>query len=359
MSSRRQSSGPEGSGYPAPTWRGLSAEARSALVGQSIGSSPASRLLEETEKVARGPEDLAEPVLTWAKQQLEGSNGQKGAFRRWEKYEDLLSTEVPATLDELLEKSPQLASTIERLFKASRALTASGQTAPSGSNVGETMGLVLVPWETFQDLYEENQRTRVNMLHRWVKTCSERHSGIRNGFRISEEGLQRGDPTLAKAFSDDAPMYRDVAKPSKMIRLTEHLKAKIAEEGPWGLILAQNAGSGGYWWGEEFTGPQFAGDWTDKGKAHFQIAGYNVDAMGVYEFIAHAFQEDEMDEKVPFLLLANRVNGYGSFGGVKVPFGYYAGGEIGLLLRDADGGDDGSRFAEPPRILLTVGSENG
>ncbi len=357
MTAPRHPDRPEGHTPPAQTWQGLSQEAQAALLRRRVSVGPAGQLLEDAAPIR--PEELADPVMQWARTELEGGEGDKGVFVRWEKYADLLDDDVPASVDDMLEQGPGLANTLQRLFKAKQALTDSRELTPSDINIGETMHLTLVPWQTFESLFREGQQGSLNTLERWVNTCLQRRQGISNGFQISDRRLTDSDVPFAKAFFEDAAMYRDVAQPSKLLRVSEYLTAKIARDGAWGLILTQRGQSDGYYGYDASNRPQFAGDWTNNGKAHYRIAGYDVDAMGVYEYIAHVLQEDQLDQNMSILLLANRLNGYQGRNLASVPHAKYSGGEkIHLLLREADGEELDSRFADPGRILLTVGAEH-
>ena len=85
---------------------------------------------------------LPEIVRDWANPEL------VAALQSWDKYKTILGMEsTPTSVEELSADNPNFAETLTRLHGAKEALTRSGEQTPEGLNVGETMHLVLVPWE--------------------------------------------------------------------------------------------------------------------------------------------------------------------------------------------------------------------
>lgn len=267
---------------PPSPWGGLSDEARTALTRLAMGPSLANQLLTPEGKVLEG---LSAEVQGWAGAEL---NNVSSYFDTWQNYDGQLGVSKSISVGELAANNPNLASKLTRLYKAKQSLLASGENTPEGTNVGETMHLALIPWH--------EMRNHLADFDQWVKQLRD-SQGIARGNHIDEH--------LLAAIKGSTPFYRDSDTPSQLLTASQYLDKKIAEDGPVGVMLVQTSSAAGI---ERLVG-QTPNQMTSDGSQHLEVAGSNVDSMGVFEWIALTMQKDprELSRQDYSWLLANRM----------------------------------------------------
>lgn len=248
----------------------VSKETLQALTTVAMGPSIADDLLADTT-----PEMLEPEVRSW----VSGGFEIRGGFVAWARYRSVLDNKVPGSLDELAELHPNLNATLERLQEAEEAMRSSGAKTQDGVPVGRSMELVLVPWQAL--------RNNLDNLPDWLK-------GVRSaqGAGVTSDALSSD---ITDVLKQDKPLYRSASRPRELLTPKEYLDAKIASDGPWGVMLAQTGKNFGY------LRMDSAGNLSDEynpnmltrnGDARFQIAGYNVDGLGLFEWLAITMQAD-------------------------------------------------------------------
>jgi hypothetical protein len=285
---------------PPSSWHGLSDEARASLTPTvTMGPSAANQLLTNGD----GAEGLSPEVQSWASAEL-NNNFIDGALDSWQRYEAELGSTVPRNVDELLQTNPNLAPTLTRLHEAKQALIVSGEITPEGLNVGETMRLLVMPWQAISD-------NRAN-LGDWVNRMRA-IQGIRTGDYINND--------LLAIIVGDQPLYRDAGNPSRLRTSSDYLARKIEQDGPWGVILTQISDQAGLKRIVESSDEQCSPDaMTNNGTGHFEVAGQAVDDMGIFEWLGLTLQEDpaKLSTQDYYWMLANRVEVSGA---QRVPYG--------------------------------------
>lgn len=310
--------------YPLPDpdassrWGALSQPARKALMTTAVGPSAASKLLQGQENVAvtSSPE-----VNTWAEQEL------NRALDGWRKYEnDLIA--VPDSVDQLISGNPNFAPTMPRLFEARESLFNSGEKTPSGTNVGKTMRLVLIPWE--------DMKNSLSRFDEWA-------ARLRRKQGVAELDDWFG-VNLIEAVKNDEQMYRSPAEPGSLMTPRGYLETAIAADGLWGVMLAQTSPDAGV---ESKLGKS-PDALTGEGQVRMRLAGQEVDYMGVFEWIALTLQEDpsELSNEDYSWLLANRI----TIGGV--PRAAYGRWDVRRVESGFDPADDGDENARPRLAVM-------
>ena len=269
---------------PTSPWTGLSDEAKTALTRIAMGPSAANQLLTPD---GNGIEGLSPEVASWATADLETIGS---GMHSWYKYHEQLETTVPTSIAELAANSPNLDQTLARLYEAKQTLIASSEVNPENLNIGETMRLVLVPWQEMRD--------HIADFDQWVKTL-----------RTAQGAASRDDyinPSLLSVIQSDQPLYRDPASPFQRLTPSQYLDRKIAEDGPWGVALTQTSPQAGI---DRLKGKS-PDELTENGTRHLEVAGQMVDSMGVFEWIALTLQEDpkQLSAQDYSWLLANRID---------------------------------------------------
>ena len=280
-----------------------------------MGPSAANQLLTPN---CNGAEGLSPEVQSWASAEL-NNNFADGALGAWQRYEGVLGSTVPTNVDELLQTNPNLAPTLTRLHEAKQALAAIGETTPEGLNVGETMRLLVMPWQAISD-------NRAN-LGDWVNRMRA-IQGIQNGDYINDD--------LLAIITGDQPLYRDAGNPSQLRTSSDYLARKIEQDGPWGVILTQTSDQAGLKRIVEGSDENRSPDaMTNTGAGHFEVAGRAVDDMGIFEWLGLTLQEDptKLSSQDYSWMLANRVEVSGD---PRVPRGDWDGGQVESHLDWAD-----------------------
>lgn len=314
-------SGSEGFRYNLPDkdapsrWSGLSQPARQALIATAVGPSAAKQLLNGSE-AAVSPV-ASEEIGTWAERDL------AEALDGWQPYTDML-TGVPRSVNQL--QHPNFGETVTRLFEAREALRQSGETTPEGTNVGDTMKLAVIPW---QDILNNLQQ-----FDTWVESLGSAQD-VTDAYYIGPRPLE--------AITGNQPFYRDPNDPTTLITASEYLREKIEKDGPWGIMLAQTSNDAGL---ASRLG-QSPNALTEDGEAHLEVAGYQVDAMGIFEWIALALQRDpsKLSSEDYSWFLANRSLAGGA---PQVAYGYWRAGDVGAAFGGAGGDVSGAR----PRLAV-------
>ncbi|HYH35965.1 MAG TPA: hypothetical protein VD706_00520 [Candidatus Saccharimonadales bacterium] len=289
-----------------PSWEGLSEAAQAALARRPEAPSAASELLQPSPSTAIGAD-----AEGWIRTELEGTNG-GGALSRWRKLEGLLDAAVPADTDSFLEQGGMyLEAKLGKLARAKQALTESGEKTPSGRNVGETMHLVLIPWHVYKMKLEaahtDDAWSRIS-FERWMYSLVQQRKDMDYGIEVDHASNRPNGSGMHTAFEQDYAIYRNPENPSEHLSFTNYLTGRMFEDGPWGIMLAQTGKNGVY---VPPDGPRNADNYTAQGKENFQVAGYNVDALGILEWLSlvcqarkGAINSGPNDEYS--LLLANR-----------------------------------------------------
>jgi hypothetical protein len=289
---------------PTSPWGGFSDEARTALTRLAMGPSPANQLLTPD---GNGAEGLSSEVQVWASEAL---NNLSNYFDTWQNYDGQLGVAKSVSVGELAANNPNLVSKLTHLYETKQALLASGESTPEGTNIGETMRLALVPWQ--------EMRNHLSDFDEWV-------DGLRNAQGLDSEDYINED--LLAAIKGNSPFYRDSVTPSQLLTASQYLDKKIAEDGPVGVMLVQTSDAAGI---ERLVG-QSPDQMTSDGSQHLEVAGSNVDSMGVFEWIALTLQSDpaQLSSDDYSWMLANRLDVSGD---PHVPFGGWDGGRVRSLL---------------------------
>jgi hypothetical protein len=280
---------------PSSPWEGLSDQARTSLASLAVGPSPANQLLGGP-ATGNGMEVLSQEVRGWAEQEFNtlGWTPNIGKLKHWQRFDNELGQAVPNNLESLSQVSPNLGPTLVRLYEAKKDLLASGETTPTGENIGDTMHLLVVPWEAFYN--------HMTDIKEWVKQ-------MRAIQGITKDDFFNDD--LVKAITQNQALYRDLSAQGKAVQVGQYLQNKIDTDGPFGVILAQTSDQAGL--KSIVEGPEAKRSpdaMTQRGETHFEIAGQAVDGMGVYEWLALTFQEDptKLSSTDVSWLLANRIS---------------------------------------------------
>jgi hypothetical protein len=280
--------------------------------------------------------ELSAEARQWAEQELSG-NFDDGALGTWRKYDSLFSVQAPGDLDTLIRDNPNMATKLGRLHEAKLAITAAADVTPEGLNVGETMHLTVVPWAAF--------KSNLERLPEWVKTLRD------------VQGIAEVDDFINDAFiaglKDNTELYRNPIAPHffttnntaapDWLSARDYLDERIAEDGPWGVLLTQTSQQAGL---QNLIGKS-PDDLTDKGQKRFEIAGHKVDSLGVFEWLAMTFQHDPsaLSSDDESWLLANRIT---VNGGSEVAYGYWYGDQVKSHLWKSEDQGDGAR----PRLAV-------
>ena len=258
-----------------------------------------------------GPEigrEEAVAIYEWADPQL------KEALNSWRKYGPM-SNLIPGSTEDLGVRNPNFPHTMKRLYEAYQALRESGEETPEGLKVSETMHLALIPWEEI--------KSNLSNFGEWVKKYRETQALAPNTDYIND--------SLLDAIQQDMKLYRDPEDPETLLTSSQYLDKKIAQDGPWGVMLVQTSNDAG----TKDTKDKSPDTLTVEGQQHLQVAGHNVDSMGIFEWLALTFQEDptKLSSKDVSWLLANRlVIG----GGPYVPLGRWRDDRVRSYLDHAD-----------------------
>ncbi|MDO8591806.1 MAG: hypothetical protein Q7R60_02710 [bacterium] len=212
---------------------------------------------------------LPEATRRWAVEEL------IAARYPWERYRVHVAN-LPTPPSQIGELNPNFGRTITRLHEAwSQFITGSEET-PGKESLGEAMHLVLIPWEDF--------RSHIGLGHfqEWLK-------GLRTTQGVASETEDYINEALIVAIEMNKPMYRDPDNPAgELLTPKAYLDKKIAQDGPWGIMLMQTSDQAG---AENLRGKS-PDEMTTHGKGHLTLAGHNVDAMGIFEWLALTFQEN-------------------------------------------------------------------
>jgi hypothetical protein len=275
--------------YPLPKseftsrWGGLSDEARTALTHIAMGPSPANQLLTPD---GGGDEGLSAEVKRWTVEELAQISDY---LDTWQNYDGQLGLTQPISIDELAAGNPNLAGKLTRFHRAKQDLLKSGEITPAGTNVGETMGLILMPWQ--------EMRNHLSDFDEWV-------NGLREAQGPVTEDNIRGD--LLAAIKGKSAFYRDPENPAHLLTASQYLDKKIAEDGPVGVMLVQKSDIAGI----NRIKRQSPNEMTNDGSQHLELAGHNIDAMGVFEWLSLTLQTDpaQLSSEDYSWMLANRMN---------------------------------------------------
>lgn len=291
---------------PSPL-EGLSDQARSTLTHVVMGPSAAHVLLDppEGDGGSGGGElaGLTPDVESWARA------GINEALVKWSKYTHLFPNDspLPLTIDQLADESLRLSPTLTRLFEAQTTFRGLAWETPEGHNFGETMKLGIVPWRLFRDSLHDESKFKAVL------------GAIRREQGITTEDYINSD--LMATIRNNGGLYRMKANPSVTMSAATYLDEKILEDGDWGVMLVQTSEQAGL---KDQIG-QDPDQLTSNGTGNLSIGNYNVDALGIFEWLALTAQEDprQLSGTTDYSwMLANRLDVNGA---ALVPFGYWRG----------------------------------
>lgn len=301
---------------------------------EKVAVSGLETVVEEQLQQKRPGSNLPPEVASWARVELD-NNFADGALGSWDRYESHLGQTVPKSLDELMQTSPNLAITLEKLYRAKQDLTASNEVTPEDLNIGETMKLVLMPWKALRD--------NLDRLPDWVKELRD----IQGKASVDDYFY---DDLLSALQGGISEIYRNPigghffatngTTAPHWITARDYLDQRIATQGEWGIMLVQTSDDAGIKSIVEGPDEQRSPNaLTDKGNRHFNIAGHDVDGMGVLEWLCLTLQEDptKLSSRDVSWLLANR---FDINGALCVPDGDWFGDRVGSGLDDAGYADD-------------------
>ena len=302
--------------------------ATAGMTGVAIGVVEASK-----------PENnLAPEVLAWANQEF--SRGPDGSvFDDWDKYDAHLSTPAPMDLGELFALNPNLGATLTRLYQAKEEITATGERTPArwnqplqnweeGGLVGDTMHLVLVPWQELQG--------NLNNLRSWVHNMRATQAVVKddNDFILID---------LLVGLRDGTKLYRD-PNTNEWLSTADYLRGRITQDGPWGVMLAQTGNTVGM----QSLHAKSPNELTCAGEQHLKIKDVKVDGLGCLEWLTMSLQEDPetliLQHKCDSWLLANRLDDIEGDFSPEVPVGCWLGAtaEVSTTTRTVFAGDSSS-----------------
>jgi len=292
------------------------------------------------------PHEISKLAEDWARLEFDGESG---INQKWGRYYDQYNTDNDGMNHSPIDPEPNLSfdnlkrhdweisnfeQKIEKLYLAKRALLESGETTPEGINVGETMHLVAVPWRIMR-------HNLVDGFDSWVKLMRH-HQGIKEPDYINDELL-----SCIKSDSN-RKLYKNPLKIGEYLTAKEYLDQKIAEDGNWGIILAQTSNEAGIKslvkGSPEGRTPDAL---TQNGSGLFYIGEQAIYGLGIFEWLALTFQEDprQLSTKDVSWLLANRLIDNGV---PRVPCGDWYDSQVGSGLFSPGVGDVGAR----PRLAV-------
>lgn len=252
----------------------------------------------------------------------------------WTQYEALTSKyPVPKIVVELMDQTPWGPETIERLYHAHDALSTSGETTAAGVNISETMQLALIPWAAIRDNLDD--------FPGWVKKMRDAQ-----GIATSDDFI---NPDIVSAIQSNAKFYRNTLAGQNFqsqplehpwFSAREYVNQRITHDGNWGVMLVQTSKDAGIQrLNEGASTDRTPNALTAGGQSPFRIAGEDVGAMGIFEWVALSLQEDPQGISAADYswLLANCIED--ANGVARVPCGYWNDGQVESDLDSADFGD--------------------
>lgn len=273
---------------------GLSEAARNSLT-QNV---PGNNLVEQL--VPPKPnrmEVTASHIQNWALAELHAEE----TVRQWQKYDPFIPN-APNGLYDLIDKSRNTVESLEYLYEVREALKASGEVTPDGINLGDSMHLVLIPW---WDIGKN-----LDNFRGWAQSL--------RGAQTNNKIEDYFDAAILRGIEDDNLYYRGANHPDIIVSPRDYINAKISAYGNWGLMLAQTTPIGG----TNKLLEKSPDELTKEGISHLEIAGYPLDAMGVFEWLSLTWQINplHLSSDHRSLLLANRftVNRFRT----RTPIGY-------------------------------------
>jgi hypothetical protein len=260
--------------------------------------------------------ELSKEAFSWAKQELEGR-----VLQIWQQYKTGLELEVPESFVELVQNNPSFSTTIERLHQVKMTLQKSGEMTPEDLKLDETMHLVLMPWQAFR-----------NHSHHLPDLMSDLRTS--QGKPIGYDLLY---DEILSALEYNSYIYRGIGDSLSELPVEEYLDLKLNNDGPWGVGLVQTSNQAGL--ARLIEGPsdqRSPNALTQNGTAHFRVAEQNVDALGLFEWLALTLQENPENLSIDdsSWLLANRLDAFGQ--GMCVPSASWISGTLCVGIDKAD-----------------------
>jgi hypothetical protein len=257
--------------------------------------------------------------------------------QRWGQYGALLDILPPSNVATMIDVEPKIGTKLQRLHEAKIGILTSAGDTPEGQKVGDTLHLTLVPWQSF--------KSNLDKLPEWVEAMRGVQNKATDNDYINEE--------LVKQIQSIYKIYRNPIAPHiyttnntsapEWLSAREYLDQRIAEDGAWGVVLTQTSPEAGV---KSLVGKS-PDKLTDKGRKRLEIAGYKVDGLGIFEWLAMTFQHDpsELSPSDYSWMLANRLY---VGGGARVPNGRWYGDRVRSALSNAGSQGGGAR----PRLAV-------
>jgi hypothetical protein len=302
-------------------------EANAGDVASSGLAAVVGSVLNKRESAPLRPE-----VVSWAAAELESAGS------GWSKYMTVLGPQALSLSESIRETHHDFNNTIDLLHSDRQYLIDSGYRTPEGTQIGETMKLVLVPWQYFRDALDKQEGID-SAIHE-----------LREEQLPSRDCEDSIDDDLLQAVNNNEPMYRSLVGTGPLMTASEYLDERIDENGPWGIMLAQTSNDAGMLHQTGQSPDQLT---TISGRSgHMLVGTILVDAMGIFEWWALTLQEDPSQlsnaaSLTSSWLLANRINVRGD---VQVPTGLWN--SYGYVGSSLDGAIQSSKYLRPRLAVL-------
>jgi hypothetical protein len=212
---------------------------------------------------------------------------------------------------------------------------------PEDRPIAESMKLVMIPWQAF--------RANLNDIPGWLAKLRSKQ-----GITTQEDFL---NSHINDAIAEGKEFYRDpdpqtlrgrtgrLRGVKRWISAKEYLDKRIAADGSWGAMIVQASDEAGL---KDWIGKS-PNDLTEDGEAQIEVAGHDVDGLGIFEWLSLTLAEDpsKLSTKDYSWLLANRID---VNGGPCVPCGRFNGGRVRSRLVRA-----GDQFGDVRPRLAVIG----
>lgn len=267
-----------------------------AVESDGVFTAPTRALLDLT--LSEGDEEIKDPETEAVRESIiEEINT---AIESWRKYGGVDGLRLPRDIEQLSRFNRDFDGLIEKLTAVKLEMIKFGRTQegmmPDGTNIGETLHPVLIPWEFFAHHAGSGTLPKALKLLR-EKQSIEEHV-LDYPFMIGRENLA-GDKDVTY-FPQSSLTY---------------LRKKIGDDGWWGIFLIQS---------QEPYKPladglmpetkikkikNYRGDWerNEPDVKFRRMNGYDIDMLGLYEWLALTLQEEPESFKGDLTLLTSNI----------------------------------------------------
>lgn len=194
-------------------------------------------------------------------------------------------------MENLRAANPNFDTTTERLYRSLAALKESGETTTEGVPVADTLEPLLIPWGVFRAALEQDRDRPFDNIVGFVNIIRSDREGDGNTSPIQYDGL-------STEYGELFPLaYSGQQGSDQLLTLSDYLDSKIAQDGPWGIMLTQ-VGK------EADVASLVANQEHLTGQSELPtVAGVHVDKLGVFEWLTMVAQfptarlrgEDQID----------------------------------------------------------------